>query len=238
MRQGSGGYLQNLKSVLAKLKEICACTVVHLVVEIQARIYNAAKLRRLSTKFQVDTCRTKKDRSAVAHLVVEIQAMICDVARVRRLSTKFQVDTCKTKKRDLRMRSCASCSWDQGHDLWCGKGQEVMYKISSQYVKKYKFSFSGVILWGSGGLDCSQYQILTDPRNGLKNLCMQFGNDQSHRLGGVWWQTDRQTDRNSESLYALWYLRLLRRLDKNKNHRCSSKQYPSEVSFFLRIKSK
>ena len=87
-------------------------------------IYNA-RVRRLSTKFQVDTCQTKKDRyaqlrqamtynaakvrrlstkfqvnrSAHAHLVVEIQAMIYNVERVRRLSTKFQVDTCKTKKR-------------------------------------------------------------------------------------------------------------------------------------------
>ena len=67
-------------------------------------IYNAARVRvrRLSTKFQVDTCKTKKDRSAcactVAHLVVEIQAMIYNVARVRSLSTKLQVDTCKSKE--------------------------------------------------------------------------------------------------------------------------------------------
>ena len=26
---------------------------------------------------------------------------------------------------------------------------------------------------------------LDDPRNGLKNLCTNFGNDRSHRLGGV-----------------------------------------------------
>ena len=38
---------------------------------------------------------------------------------------------------------------------------------------------------GGGGLDCGQYQILTDPRNGLKNPNMNFGNDRSHRLGGV-----------------------------------------------------
>ena len=66
-----------------------------------------------------------------------------------------------------------------------------MYKISSQYIKKYKFSFWGVIFLGGGGalggggLDCSQYQILTDPCNGLKNLCAHFDNDRSHRLGGV-----------------------------------------------------
>ena len=61
-----------------------------------------------------------------------------------------------------------------------------MYKISNQYVKKYKFSFWGAIFFlGGGGLDCGQYQILTDPRNGLKNPNMNFGNDRSHRLGGV-----------------------------------------------------
>ena len=64
--------------------------------------------------------------------------------------------------------------------------------------KKIKKSILWVIFWGtmgSGGLDCGQYQILTDPRNSLKNPNMNFGNDRSHRLGGVWWQTDRrQTD--------------------------------------------
>ena len=57
-------------------------------------IYNAAKVRRFSTKFQVDTCKAKKDRSAHAQLC---QAMIYNAARVRRLSANFQVDTCKTK---------------------------------------------------------------------------------------------------------------------------------------------
>ena len=38
---------------------------------------------------------------------------------------------------------------------------------------------------GGGGLDCGQYQILTDPHNGLKNPNMNFGDDRSHRLGGV-----------------------------------------------------
>ena len=63
-------------------------------------IYNAARVRRLSTKFQVNTYKTKRDRScacAVAHLVIEIQAMIYDAARVRRLCTKFQVNTSKNK---------------------------------------------------------------------------------------------------------------------------------------------
>ena len=71
-------------------------------------IYNAAGVRRLSTKFQVDTFRSKRDRSAHAQLR---QAMIYNAARVRRLSTKFQVDTFKTKKKiDLRMHSCTPCS--------------------------------------------------------------------------------------------------------------------------------
>ena len=38
-------------------------------------IYDVARVRRLSTKFQVDTCKSKEDRSAHAHLVVEIQAI-------------------------------------------------------------------------------------------------------------------------------------------------------------------
>ena len=65
--------------------------------------------------------------------------MIYDAARVRRLCTKFQVNTSKNKKN---------------------------------------------ILGGALG-GCGQYQILTDPRNGLKNLCKHFGNDRSHSLGGV-----------------------------------------------------
>ena len=58
-------------------------------------VYNAAMVRRLFTKFQVNTSKTKKDRSEHAQLC---QAMIYNAARVRRLSTKLQVDTCKTKK--------------------------------------------------------------------------------------------------------------------------------------------
>ena len=46
-----------------------------------------------------------------------------------------------------------------------------------------KFSFWGGV--GGEGLDCSQYQIFTEPRNGLKNPNMNFGNDRSHRLGRV-----------------------------------------------------
>ena len=61
-------------------------------------IYNVARVRKLFAKFQVDTCKTKKDTSAVAHLADEIQDIIYDVARVRRLSTKCQVDTSKSKE--------------------------------------------------------------------------------------------------------------------------------------------
>ena len=61
MWQESGGYLQNFKSIHAKVKKIglrmCSCA---LVVEIQVMIYNTARDRRLSTKFQVDTYKTKR----------------------------------------------------------------------------------------------------------------------------------------------------------------------------------
>ena len=70
--------------------------------------------------------------------------MIYDAAMVRRLCTKFQVNTSKNKN----------------------------------------FHLGGSFL-GGGGLGCSQYQILTEPRNDLKNPNMNFGNDRSHRLGGV-----------------------------------------------------
>ena len=43
-------------------------TVAHLVVEIQAMIYNVARVRKLFTKFQVDACKTKKDTSVHAQL--------------------------------------------------------------------------------------------------------------------------------------------------------------------------
>ena len=62
IRQGTGGYLQNFKSMHTKLKEIdlrmsscTSCTVI----EIQAMIYDAARVRRLCTKFQVNTSKNK-----------------------------------------------------------------------------------------------------------------------------------------------------------------------------------
>ena len=57
--------------------------------------------------------------------------------------------------------------------------------------QKIKFFILGVFFWGGGGgiggagLDCGQYQILTDPCNGLKSPNMNFGNDRSHSLGRV-----------------------------------------------------
>ena len=92
-------------------------------------IYNVAKVRRLFTKFQVDTYKTKRDRFAhekVSHLVVEIQAMIYNAAKVRRLPTKFQVDTSKTKKGKTNacavapshdLYSCTPCNSDSSHDF-------------------------------------------------------------------------------------------------------------------------
>ena len=62
-------------------------------------IYDVARVRRLSTKFQVNTYKTKRwiCACAIAHFVIEIQAMIYDAARVRRLCTKFQVNKSKNK---------------------------------------------------------------------------------------------------------------------------------------------
>ena len=58
----------------------------------------------LSIKFQVDTYKTEKDRSAHAQLH---QPMIYNPAKVRRLFTKLQVDICKTKKdRSVHVQLC------------------------------------------------------------------------------------------------------------------------------------
>ena len=71
----------------------------------------------------------------------------------------------------------------------------MMRQGSGGYVKKIQvymqenkdFHFGWSFFWGDGerGLDGCQYQILIDPCNGLKNLCTNFGNDRSQRLGGV-----------------------------------------------------
>ena len=57
-------------------------------------------------------------------------------------------------------------------------------KFQVNTSKNKIFHFGGSFL-GGGGLDCGQYQILTDLRNSLKNRNMNFGNDWSYRLGGV-----------------------------------------------------
>ena len=67
----------------------------HLVVEVQSMIYNVANVRRLSTIFKVDTCKTKKER--IVHVQLS-QTMIYNAARVRSFPTKLQVDTCKIKE--------------------------------------------------------------------------------------------------------------------------------------------
>ena len=68
----------------------------------------------------------------------------------------------------------------------------MMQQGSGGYVQnfqsirqKIKIFIWGSFFLGGGGLDCGQYQILTDPLKGLKNPNMDFGNDRSHRLGGV-----------------------------------------------------
>ena len=58
-------------------------------------IYNKAKVWRLSTIFQIDTCKTKNKR--IPHVQLS-QAMIYNAARVRSFPTKLQVDTCKSKE--------------------------------------------------------------------------------------------------------------------------------------------
>ena len=71
----------------------------------------------------------------------------------------------------------------------------MMRQGSGGYVQNFKsirqkiniFILGGLFggALGGGGLDCGQYQILTDPSNGLKNPNMNFGSDRFHRLGGV-----------------------------------------------------
>ena len=71
--------------------------------------------------------------------------------------------------------------------MWQGPGGYVQ-NFKSIHKKTKNFHFGGVNFFGGvggGGLDCGQYQILTDPLNGLKNLFTNFGNGRSHRLGGV-----------------------------------------------------
>ena len=70
--------------------------------------------------------------------------------------------------------------------MWEGP-EDYLQNFKSIHAKNKHFHFRGHFSGAAGGrvLDCGQYQILTDPCNGLKNPNMNFGNDRSHRLGGV-----------------------------------------------------
>ena len=101
-----GSRVRSFESIYAKLKKkidlrISSCA---LEVEIKAMIYNAARVRRLFKKIQVDACKTKKDGSAHAQLR---QAKIYNPARVRRLPylQNFKSIHAKLKKIDLHMCS-------------------------------------------------------------------------------------------------------------------------------------
>ena len=59
------------------------------------------------------------------------------------------------------------------------------FQVNTSKNKNVHFGGSYFFSVGGGGLDCSQYQILTDLGNGLKIPNINFGNDRSHRLGGV-----------------------------------------------------
>ena len=102
--------------------------------------------------------------------------MICNVAKVRRLFTKFQVDACKTKKKYTYAHLVIEI---QAMIYDAARVRRSCTKFQVDTSKNKNFHFGG------GGLDCGQYQILTDPRNGVKNLNMNLGNDWSHSLGGV-----------------------------------------------------
>ena len=78
-------------------------------------IYNVARVRRLSTKFQVDTCKTKTDRSAHAQLRTfssEIPAMIYSLMwqGSRGYLQNFKLVHAKLKKDRSAHASCAPCS--------------------------------------------------------------------------------------------------------------------------------
>ena len=73
-------------------------------------IYNAARVRRLSTKLQVYTCKTKKDRSANAQLhtlKLRYKASFIMQQGSRGYLQNFKSIHAELKKIDLGMCSCA-----------------------------------------------------------------------------------------------------------------------------------
>ena len=76
-------------------------------------IYNEARVRRLFTKFQVDTCKTKKDTSVHAQfctLQLRSKTRFIMWQESGGYLQNFKSIHAKVKKIDLRMRSCAPCS--------------------------------------------------------------------------------------------------------------------------------
>ena len=63
-------------------------------------IYDAARVRRLCTKFQVNASKNKVDVQFPHILVQKLHTQACEivVGTKRKLCKKFQVDICKTKK--------------------------------------------------------------------------------------------------------------------------------------------
>ena len=76
-------------------------------------IYNVARVRRLFTKFQVDTRKTKKDASAHAQLrTLQLRSKTRFIMWQESggYLPNFKSIHAKVKKIDLRKRSCAPCS--------------------------------------------------------------------------------------------------------------------------------
>ena len=83
-------------------------------------IYNVARVRRLFTKFQVDTYKTKIDTSAHTQLrTLQLRSKTCLIMWQDSggYLQNFESIHAKIKKIDLCMCSCAPCSRDPSHDL-------------------------------------------------------------------------------------------------------------------------
>ena len=76
-------------------------------------IYNVARVSISFTKFQVDTCKTKKRyicACAVGHPPVEIQDILIMWQESGSYLQNFKLIHAKVKKINLRMCSCPPCS--------------------------------------------------------------------------------------------------------------------------------